>query len=45
MNYQVLESFIGSLDRRAKNESGASIFIDDIVNNNSRMINVFSNAD
>ena len=45
VNYQVLESFIGSLDRRAKNESGASIFIDDIVNNNSRMINVFSNAD
>jgi hypothetical protein len=40
-----VESFIGSLDRNAKNESnGDIIFIDDVVNNNSNFINVFSNA-
>lgn len=44
INYQVIESFVGSLDKRAKDEKGASLFIDDIVNNSSQYINVFSNA-
>lgn len=45
VNYQVLESFVGSFDKRAKSDTGKSIFIDDIVNNSSQYINVFSNID
>ena len=40
-----VESFIGSLDRYAKDETtGQGTFIDDIVNGGSDYINVFSNA-
>lgn len=40
-----VESFVGSLDRTAKDQTtGDRIFIDDIVNNNSRFISMFSNA-
>ena len=40
-----VESFIGSLDRFARDETtNDRIFIDDIVNSNSDYINVFSNA-
>jgi hypothetical protein len=40
-----VESFIGSLDPNAKNNSNSDIiFIDDVVNNSSNFINVFSNA-
>jgi hypothetical protein len=40
-----VESFVGSLDRSAKDESsGERIFIDDIVNGNSKYIGFFSNA-
>lgn len=40
-----VESFIGSLDREARDETtNAKIFIDDIVNTNSDFISLFSNA-
>lgn len=44
VNYTVLESFTGSLDKYVKSETTKStLFIDDIVNTNSKYINVFSN--
>lgn len=46
VNYQLVESFVGSLDKKAKDQiTHANIFIDDIVNNNSKYIRMFSNAD
>ena len=44
VNYQLLESFVGSLDKQAKASDGSSMFIDMIVNSSSRYINVFSNV-
>lgn len=46
ISFQPVESFVGSLDRKARDETtGERIFIDDIVNSNSDYITVFSNAD
>lgn len=45
ISFSPIESFVGSLDRNAKDQdSGNNIFIDDVVNNSSNYINVFSNA-
>ena len=45
ISFMPVESFIGSLDRYAKDETtGQGTFIDDIVNGGSDYINVFSNA-
>lgn len=44
INFGVLESFIGSINPKSKNYSSkTSNFIDDIVNTNSRYINIFTN--
>lgn len=44
INFTPVESFIGSLDRKAKDPiSGKNIFIDNVVNEKSETINVFSN--
>jgi len=46
VNYEILESFVGSLDKSDKSPvDNSSIFIDNIVNNTSKYINVFSNVD
>lgn len=46
VNYEILESHVGSLDKTAKSTvDNSSIFIDNIVNNSSKYINVFSNVD
>lgn len=46
VNYEILESFVGSLDKTDKSPvDNSSIFIDNIVNNASKYINVFSNVD
>ena len=46
VNFQLLESFVGSLDSKAKSAvDNSSVFIDNIVNANSRYINLFSNVD
>ena len=39
-----LESYVGSLDRNAKSSSGASEYLGDVVNSNSRLIRFFSNV-
>lgn len=44
INFVPVESFIGSLDRRAKDPvTGKNLFIDEIVNASSQTINLFSN--
>ena len=44
INFIPVESFIGSLNRKDKDPiSGRNLFIDDIVNSQSEIINVFSN--
>lgn len=44
INFIPVESFVGSLNRKAKDQiTGKNIFIDNIVNDNSEFINVFSN--
>src|SRR5574344_650001 len=46
MNYLPVESFIGSLDKDAKDRmTGGSKFIDDIVHSSSQYVNLFSNID
>lgn len=46
LNFQILESFVGSLDKNAKNQiSHKTEFIDNIVNSSSQYINVFTNID
>ena len=41
-----VESFVGSLDRKAKDKlTNNDIFIDNIINENSKYINFFSNVD
>ena len=43
--FEPVEAFIGSLDRTARDPvTGASIFIDKIVNSNSNYIDVYSNV-
>lgn len=45
MNFFPVESFVGSLDPEAVDEvTGERVFIDDIVNGNSRYVNLFSNV-
>ena len=45
VNFQLLESFVGSLDKNAKDENTkANMYIDKIVNSNSKYINVFTNV-
>ena len=45
INFQLLESFVGSLDPRERDPiTKSSIFIDDIVNEQSQFIRLFSNA-
>lgn len=45
MSFQLLESFIGSLDRTARDPiTKANMFIDDVVNSRSKYIKLFSNA-
>lgn len=44
INFIPVESFVGSLNRKAKDPiTGKNLFIDNIVNDNSEFINVFSN--
>lgn len=46
LNFEVLESFIGSIDKNARNQITNSIeYIDTIVNSQSQYINVFTNID
>ena len=45
LNFKVLESFVGSLDKDAKSvNDNSDIFIDHVVNNNSNYIRLFSKA-
>lgn len=44
VEFQLLESYTGSLDRTSKSESGASDYICDVVNGVSRYINVFAHV-
>jgi len=45
VNVEVLESFVGSLNKNAKSPIDKSTrFIDTLVNNNSQYINLFSNV-
>ena len=46
INFEVLESFIGSIDKNARNNvTNAIEYIDTIVNSQSQYINVFTNID
>ena len=45
ISFQTVESFVGSLDRTAKNpNTGATTFIDTIVNEQSEYVNIFTNC-
>jgi len=45
LNFKVLESFVGSLDKDSRSINGNSdIFIDHVVNSNSKYIRFFSAA-
>ena len=45
VNFEILETFVGSLDKSARSPvDNSSVFIDNIVNNNSQYINLFSNV-
>jgi hypothetical protein len=45
VNFEPIEAYVGSLDREAKDPAtGASIFIDNIVNNQSDVVNIYSNC-
>ena len=41
--FQAQESFIGQLDKFAKDKQGRSVFIDDVVNSQSKYVRLFSN--
>jgi len=46
INFNPVEAFVGSLDKKAVDETtGKKLFIDDIVNNQSEFIQLFSNFD
>lgn len=46
INFTPVEAYVGSLNKKDKDVlTNKSIFIDDIVNQNSQLINVFSNVD
>ena len=42
ISFKLLEKYVGSLDKTAKDSSGKSLFIDDIINDNSSCIKFFS---
>lgn len=44
INFAVAESFVGSLDQKAVDSSGKSIFIDNVINDSSDFIRLFSNV-
>lgn len=45
ISFRTVESFVGSLDRNAKNpNTGATVFIDTLVNEQSEYINIFTNC-
>lgn len=45
ISFQTVESFVGSLDRNAKNpNTGATTFIDTLVNEQSEYVNIFTNC-
>lgn len=44
LTFKLVESFSGSLDRTERDTNGSSLYISDIVNAQSRYINVFSNV-
>ena len=45
LNFKVLESFVGSLDKDSRSiNDNSDIFIDHVVNNNSKYIRLFSAA-
>jgi Phage tail sheath protein FI len=45
ISFQILESFVGSLERGSKNpNTNADTFIDTVVNENSEYVNLFSNC-
>jgi hypothetical protein len=45
ISFQTVEAFVGSLDRDAKNpNTGATTFIDTIVNEQSQYVNIFTNC-
>lgn len=45
LSFTPVESFVGALDKKAKDKNtNSSIFIDDIINSNSQFINFFSNV-
>ena len=46
INFNPVEAFVGSLDKKAVDEiTGKKLFIDDIINEQSEFINFFSNFD
>lgn len=46
MGFQLLESFVGSFDNKARDPvTKANIFIDDVINSRSQYIKFFSNVD
>ena len=45
IDFEPVETFVGSLDPEGRNEKGLSTFIDTIINNNSEYIYCFSNLE
>ena len=45
IDFEPVETFVGSLDPESRNEKGVATFIDKIVNNNSEYIYCFSNLE
>lgn len=45
IDFEPVETFVGSLDPNGRNEKGLSTFIDTIINNNSEYIYCFSNLE
>ena len=45
IDFDVVESFVGSLDPQGRDEKGRTTFIDTIINNNSEYIYCFSNLE
>lgn len=44
INFELLESFVGSFDKNARDTiTNSSIYIDDVVNSSSQFIRLFSN--
>ena len=45
IDFEAVETFVGSLDPESRNEKGLTTFIDTIINNNSEYIYCFSNLE